>query len=64
MIKRITCPKCGGSMTLYEGEDEFSTNELHPYSQLICKSCCHIIHDWEDEFYDLGGYDLKSEVKP
>lgn len=46
----MICPKCQSQMEYHEGEDEFSTNELHWYAVWNCPSCGHSIRDYEEEF--------------
>ena len=46
----VSCPKCGSKMRYYEGEDEGSGDVLFNYLQLECKSCDHVVHDWNDDF--------------
>ncbi len=41
---------CGSKMHYYEGEDEFSTNELHWFAQWTCDSCGRVIRDFEEDF--------------
>ena len=45
----MICPVCSSPMVYREGEDEFSTNELHWYAEWRC-TCGHVINDYEEEF--------------
>lgn len=48
------CPKCGTrllpALHYHEGEDEFSTNELHWFAEWRCPACGRVVREWEDEF--------------
>jgi hypothetical protein len=46
----VVCKKCSSQMIYWEGEDEFSSNELRWYAQWTCPNCHHYIRDYEEDF--------------